>query len=35
MKKLVFLPLVVAAAGLLFCTACKKKGIKEEKFYLN
>ena len=34
MEKLVFFPLVVVA-GLLFCTACKKKGIKEEKFYLN
>lgn len=29
MKKIVFLPLVVAVAGMLFCTACKKKGIKE------
>ncbi|MBO4738390.1 MAG: hypothetical protein J5606_02385 [Bacteroidales bacterium] len=31
MKKLFFLPLVVAVAGLLFCTACKKKEIKEEQ----
>ena len=25
MKKFFFLPLVVAVAGMLFCTACKKK----------
>ena len=35
MKKLVYLPLVVAAVGLLFCTACKKKEIKEEPQTIN
>ncbi len=30
MKKLVFVPLIVAVAGLLLCTACTKKELEED-----